>query len=89
MYLSLQRLSGRMVLQLVLKVSVSDASVYSSSTSIDLGQMWCEPRPQIAPLSAQVRMDLIPKKFNIYVNKEILDSRPSFRGSSPSSRPTQ
>ena len=38
-YLSLQRLSGRMILQPVLKVSVSDASVYSFSMSI--GPTWC------------------------------------------------
>ena len=39
MYLSLSRLSGRIILQPVLKMSVSDASVYSSSMSIDPGLM--------------------------------------------------
>ena len=81
-YLYFQRLSGRMVLQPVLKVSVSNASVYSSNMSIGPGLMWWEPRPQTAPPSTQVQMDLILRKVDLYVNKEILSSRHSSRGPS-------
>ena len=81
-YLSFQRLSGRLILQPVLKVSVSDAFVYGSSMSIGPGLMWWEPRPQTAPPSAQVWMDLILRKVDLYVNKEILSSRHSSRGPS-------
>ena len=51
-----------MILQPVLKVNVSDDSIYSSSASIGPSLTWWEPRPQIVPPSAQVWMDLIPKK---------------------------
>ena len=81
-YLSFQRLSGRLILQPMLKVSVSDAFVYGSSMGIGPGLMWWEPRPQTAPPSAQVWMDLILRKVDLYVNKEILSSRHSSRGPS-------
>ena len=43
-----------MILQLMLKVSVSDASVYGSYTIISPSLLWWEPQPQIVPLSAQI-----------------------------------
>ena len=86
-YLSFQRLSGRLILQPVLKVSVSDAFVYGSSMSIGPGLMWWEPRPQTTPPSTQVQMDLILRKVDLYVNKEILGSRHSSRGPSLCDRP--
>ena len=86
-YLSFQRLSKRMILQPVLKVSVSNASVYNSSMSIGPGLMWWEPRPQTTPPSTQVQMDLILRKVDLYVNKEILGSRHSSRGPSLCDRP--
>ena len=74
-----------MILQPPLKVSVLDASVYSSSVSIGLGLMWREPRPQTAPLSAKLWQELVPKKISIYVDNEILGSHFSFEGPPPSS----
>ena len=44
--------------------------------------MWWELRPQTAPPSTQVRMDLILRKVDLYVNKEILGSYHSSRGPS-------
>ena len=61
-----------MILQLLLEVSVPDTTIYSSNVSISPSLMWWEPRPQAAPPSAQVRMDLILGKVSLYVNKEIL-----------------
>ena len=42
------------------EVSVSNTSIHGSCASISPGLMWCEPRPQIAPSSAQLWQDLIP-----------------------------
>lgn len=87
-YLSLPHLSERMILQPAVKMSVSYAAVYNSSTSIGHDLTWWEPQTQTAPPSAQVWQNLIPKKINLYINKEIFDSRHSFGGPSPYSRPT-
>ena len=48
-YLSLPHLNRRMILQPMLKVSVSDASVHGSNTSIGLSLTGWEPRLQTAP----------------------------------------
>ena len=61
-----------MILQPALKVNVSDSSIYSFNASINPSKTWHELRPQIVPPSAQVRMDLIPRKVSLYVNEEIL-----------------
>ena len=87
-YLSLLCLSRRMILQPALKVSVFDASIYSSSTSIGPSLTWQEPQSQTVPPSVQVRTDLIPEKVSLYFNEEILSSCHSSKGPSPCNRPT-
>ena len=67
------------------KKEIQHASPHCACTkggSFGLGLMWWEPRPQTAPPSAQVWMDLILRKVDLYVNKEILSSRHSSRGPS-------
>ena len=76
-----------MILQPMLKVSVSNTVVYTSSTSIGPDLVWREPRPPTVALSAQVRMELISGKISLSVNEEILSSHHSFRGPSLYSRP--
>ena len=76
-----------MILQPLLTVSVSDVAIYSSGTSIGPSLTWQEARSQIAPLSAQVWQNLVHEKVSLYVNKEILGSRLSSRGSPPYSWP--
>ena len=76
-----------MVLQPTLKVSVSNAFVYGFGMSLGPSLMWRELRPQTAPPSAQVCMDLISRKVSIYVDEEILGLHLSSGGPPPSSWP--
>lgn len=72
-YLSLPRLSERMILQPTLKVSASDTAVYRSNMSISPGLAWQESQPQTAPPGAKVDL-LLPKQVSLYIKNEILSS---------------
>ena len=72
-----------MVLQPLLKVSVSDALVYDVGVSVGPSLIWWEPWPQNAPPSAKLRQDLAPRKVIIYVYKDVLGLYLSSRGPPP------
>ena len=74
-----------MILQPALKVSVSNTAIYHFSTSIGLGLMWQESRPQTAPPSSRINL-LLFRQISLYVKKVILSWCLSFRGLSPCSQ---
>ena len=61
-YLSPPRRCEGMILQPLLKVSLLDASIYSSSASVDLDLMWWKPQPQTVPPHAKLWKDLGPSR---------------------------